>query len=373
MIQSNEIKENNQNNEEYIKFAKLYIEKTIIERLKLITQDENLTFESTLKNDYRENIKLKDEINEFIDVLGDELIKDFDSLSNKIDDYFFDYKIDEIKELEKTNKINELKSETNELEVKFINKIDNTNLEENKKKSFIDFTKAIFSDLKEKLNNFLNKNIENSNKNDNLILDDEMKIELLSSKELSSSILNKLANDNDVSILRKIANHKNADNITLEKIFSKTNDFKVLENLLNNPNTPTSIVDILAQNTDKDISLMALKHVNLSEKILLKNCKTENKEIINNILKNENITEEMLQNISVYNIKNEEILKKVINHPACSENLNTFINEKLDTSQSTKKSIKDKIKEKQDIINKNKQEKMKQNTKQEKNNTNIRS
>ena len=394
------------NNEDYIKFAKLYLEKTVFDSLKKITNNENLTFDSEIIDNYGNTINIREEINEFIDILGDDLIKDFDNITNNIDDYFFDYKckkVDEdiIKDLEEEinnitediensidNNIDdkykleelkeglrkELKEEVEKVEIKFIDKIELSNLDKETKKSFIEITKHIFNDLKEKLNNFLDKfkTKENIQDNNNF-LDNEIKFELLNSETVSANILNKLANDNDVSILRKIVSHPNTKSSTLEDIYNKTNDFKVLENLLNNDKTPPNIINSLIKNEDRDIFLLSLKHNNISEDMLIKYSKTEDREVLNSILSNDKSSEEVLQNIVSYNIENEEILKKVINHNGCSENLNNFINEKLNSKNINKKiSIKDRIKEKKDILNKNKQQKSNiQENKQNK--SNIRS
>lgn len=382
------------NNEDYIKFARLYLKKIAFESLKKITNNENLTFDSEIMDNYGNTINIREEINEFIDILGDDLIKDFDNITNNIDTYFFDYKCKKeeqniIKELKEEvnnitesiennpdnrDKLEELKEEVKKVEIKFIDKIELSNLDKETKKSFIEITKHIFNDLKEKLNNFLDKfkTKENIQDNNNF-LDNEIKFELLNSETVSANILNKLANDNDVSILRKIVSHPNTKSSTLEDIYNKTNDFKVLENLLNNDKTPLNVINSLTKNEDRDIFLLSLKHNNISEDMLIKYSKTEDREVLNSILVNEKSSEKVLQNIVSYNIENEEILKKVINHNGCSENLNNFINEKLNSNNINKKvSIKDRIIEKQDILNKNKQQKSNiQENKQNK--SNIRS
>lgn len=382
------------NNEDYIKFARLYLKKIAFESLKKITNNENLTFDSEIMDNYGNTINIREEINEFIDILGDDLIKDFDNITNNIDTYFFDYKCKKeeqniIKELKEEvnnitesiennpdnrDKLEELKEEVKKVEIKFIDKIELSNLGKETKKSFIEITKHIFNDLKEKLNNFLDKfkTKENIQDNNNF-LDNEIKFELLNSETVSANILNKLANDNDVSILRKIVSHPNTKSSTLEDIYNKTNDFKVLENLLNNDKTPLNVINSLTKNEDRDIFLLSLKHNNISEDMLIKYSKTEDREVLNSILVNEKSSEKVLQNIVSYNIENEEILKKVINHNGCSENLNNFINEKLNSNNINKKvSIKDRIIEKQDILNKNKQQKSNiQENKQNK--SNIRS
>lgn len=382
------------NNEDYIKFARLYLKKIVFDSLKKITNNENLTFDSEIIDNYGNTINIREEINEFIDILGNDLIKDFDNITNNIDTYFFDYKCKKeeqniIKELKEEvnnitesiennpdnrDKLEELKEEVKKVEIKFIDKIELSNLDKETKKSFIEITKHIFNDLKEKLNNFLDKfkTKENIQDNNNF-LDNEIKFELLNSETVSANILNKLANDNDVSILRKIVSHPNTKSSTLEDIYNKTNDFKVLENLLNNDKTPLNVINSLTKNEDRDIFLLSLKHNNISEDMLIKYSKTEDREVLNSILVNEKSSEKVLQNIVSYNIENEEILKKVINHNGCSENLNNFINEKLNSNNINKKvSIKDRIIEKQDILNKNKQQKSNiQENKQNK--SNIRS
>ncbi len=358
------------NNEDYIKFARLYLKKIAFESLKKITNNENLTFDSEIMDNYGNTINIREEINEFIDILGNDLIKDFDNITNNIDTYFFDYKCKKeeqniIKELKEEvnnitesiennpdnrDKLEELKEEVKKVEIKFIDKIELSNLDKETKKSFIEITKHIFNDLKEKLNNFLDKfkTKENIQDNNNF-LDNEIKFELLNLETVSANILNKLANDNDVSILRKIVSHPNTKSSTLEDIYNKTNDFKVLENLLNNDKTPLNVINSLTKNEDRDIFLLSLKHNNISEDMLIKYSKTEDREVLNSILVNEKSSEKVLQNIVSYNIENEEILKKVINHNGCSENLNNFINEKLNSNNIQKSNIQENKQNKSNI------------------------
>lgn len=259
------------------------------------------------------------------------------------DEWFFEYKL------------NESYYKSNEEEL--LNKAEE--LREIKKDK--DTIKSIFDNFKNKINIFFD-NLKNISKDkaleNNSIIDNEMKVELLKIDNISHKILDKLSKDNDISSLRKITDHNNTASKTLEYIFNKTNDFKIMENLLNNNNTPTSVINSLAKNEDRDIKLMALSHSNISEDILLKNSKTEDIEVINSLLKNENASLKVLENIVCYNIANEEVLKNITNHPSCNEDLNDFINRKLEIQSANKKpSIKEKIKEKQKIINKNKQEK----------------
>ena len=300
-------------NEEYIKFAKVYFEKTIIDRIKEINKNNELTIDSKLIDEYGKIINLKEEITEFIDVLGDELIKDFDTITTKIDDYFFDYSNKKLITKENFNvlkdEVKNLEEEIEKTEIKALEKIERFDIEKTKKDDFIKITKELFLELKNKISKFINKfknQIENKN-----IIDNEIKYELLKSDNLSSSILDKLANDEDISTLRKIAIHKNTNEKTLEKIFNNTNDFKVIENLLRNDNTPTKIVDELSKNNDKDIVLLSLEHKNISENILNKYSQSKDLDVINSILGNENISEKVLENIIKSDFKDKEILNKI--------------------------------------------------------------
>ena len=369
-------------NNDYINFTKLYLEKTILDKLKIIVNDENLSFNSNIVNDFGKSINVGKEISEYIDVMGEDLIKDFNNINNKIDEWFFDYKsnenyynsnIDKEETINKKEELKNLQKELNTLENKIIDNIENTNIiDEYSQYAFKNIVKSIFEDFRNKISTFLNKFKNNTidNKQDSPLIDNEMKIELLKLDTLSHKILDKLSKDNDISTLRKIAIHPNTSSETLEYIFNKTNDFKIMENLLNNNKTPESVINSLAKNEDSDIKLMALSHLNISEEILLKNSKTEDIELINSLLKNENSSLKVLENIACYNIDNDEVLKNITNHPSCNEDLKDFINRKLEIQLSNKKnSIKEKIKQKQKIINQNKSNKKDISKKQAKANT----
>lgn len=348
--------DNNIKNNDYIKFAKIYLEKAIIDSIREKTQNQEITIDSELKNEFGNTIYLRKEITDFINVLGDELIKDFDDVTNKIDEYFFTYKYKELlKEQnsinqEKTEEIqvnmeqkitenvqvniekelenaqisdeqetvedvqvnieqdiaNQLKNEVNKTEEKMIYKINFANIEESKKFSFKKLTEDLFKNLKNKLLKVLGNDIEFKS-----TLDSEMKYELLKSENLSPKMLENLASDKDVSVLRKVAIHQNTDEKTLEKIFKNAKDFKVVENLLKNENTPTKIIDELSQNEDKDIKLLAFENKNISHNLLIKYSKSKDLDLINSILKNETLPKKALENMINSNFKDPEILKKI--------------------------------------------------------------
>lgn len=342
----------------YINFFNKYLENTILEKLKNITNNKNLTFEDNILNEFGREVNIGNEIKEYISAMGDNLLNDFNTIENKLDEWFFEYKLNESyyksneEELLNKEELREIKKELDAVENKII--------DENTKSNLKDTIKSIFDNFKNKINIFFD-NLKNISKDkaleNNSIIDNEMKVELLKIDNISHKILDKLSKDNDISSLRKITDHNNTASKTLEYIFNKTNDFKIMENLLNNNNTPTSVINSLAKNEDRDIKLMALSHSNISEDILLKNSKTEDIEVINSLLKNENASLKVLENIVCYNIANEKVLKNITNHPSCNEDLNDFINRKLEIQSANKKpSIKEKIKEKQKIINKNKEE-----------------
>ena len=323
---------------DYIKFAKMYLEKAVIDNIKEKTQNNEITIDSELKNEFGNTVYLRKEITDFINVLGDELIKDFDNITNKIDEYFFTYKYKELvreqnkiqqeiledtqvsveqekvedvqinieQEITESNIANQLKNEVNETEEKIIYKIDFASIEESKKFSFKKITEDLFKNLKNKILKVLGNEIEL-----NSALDSEMKYELLKSENLSSKMLESLANDKDVSILRKVAIHQNTDEKTLEKIFKNTKDFKVVENLLKNENTPTKIIDELSKNEDKDIVLLAFENKNISQDLLVKYSKSQDLDVINSILNNENLPEKALENVINSDFKDTEILKKI--------------------------------------------------------------
>lgn len=369
-------------NNDYINFTKLYLEKTILDKLKIIVNDENLSFNSNIVNDFGKSINVGKEISEYIDVMGEDLIKDFNTIDNKIDEWFFDYKanenyynsnIDNKQILNKKEELEELQKELNTLESKIIDNIENTNIiDEHSQYTFKNVVKSIFDDFRNKISTFLNKfknNTINSNSTqDNPLIDNEIKIELLKLDTLSHKILDKLSKDNDLSTLRKISMHPNTSSETLEYIFNKTNDFKIMENLLNNNKTPESVVDKLVANNDRDIFLKALSHNNISSKHIIKFSKTEDIEIIEAILKNKNCDKTTLQNIVAYNINNNEVIRNVTNHNNCTENLYNFIND-FKNKQNKNSTLKDKIKEKQKIINENKSSKKDISQKQSKANT----
>lgn len=347
--------------DKYIIFAKQHLAKEILENLKRLTGDENLSFESELKNNLGEPVKVGDEVKKYIEACGENLIQDLDSLSDKIDEYFFDYKINEPYYIENREELNEKNKDledvlkrVEELEKKILTAVETSaNISENSKNTFKHILKDMFKEFKNIIDTILNKFKVKDTLNKENTLDKEMKIELLKSNTVTSEMLDRLACDSEISILRKVAKHENTSSETLEKIYNKAKDYKVLENLLNNENTPTKVIDLLAKDDDIDISLIALKHKNISDEILLKASKPENIEVINNILKNENASERVLQNIVGHNINNKEVLKRVLNHASCSENLSEFVNSALER----KPSIKDKIKEKQAIIESAKKEK----------------
>ena len=301
---------------------------------------------------------------------------------NKIDEWFFDYKanenyynsnIDNKQIINKKEELEELQKELNTLESKIINNIENTNIiDEHSQYTFKNVVKSIFDDFRNKISTFSSKfknNTINSNSTqDNPLIDNEIKIELLKLDTLSHKILDKLSKDNDLSTLRKISMHPNTSSETLEYIFNKTNDFKIMENLLNNNKTPESVVDKLVANNDRDIFLKALSHNNISSKHIIKFSKTEDIEIIEAILKNKNCDETTLQNIVAYNINNNEVIRNVTNHNNCTENLYNFIND-FKNKQNKNSTLKDKIKEKQKIINENKSSKKDISQKQSKANT----
>ena len=369
-------------NNDYINFTKLYLEKTILDKLKIIVNDENLSFNSNIVNDFGKSINVGKEISEYIDVMGEDLIKDFNTIDNKIDEWFFDYKanenyynsnIDNKQILNKKEELEELQKELNTLESKIIDNIENTNIiDEHSQYTFKNVVKSIFDDFRNKISTFLNKfknNTINSNSTqDNPLIDNEIKIELLKLDTLSHKILDKLSKDNDLSTLRKISMHPNTSSETLEYIFNKTNDFKIMENLLNNNKTPESVVDKLVANNDRDIFLKALSHNNISSKHIIKFSKTEDIEIIEAILKNKKQDKTTIQNIVAYNINNNEVIRNVTNHNNCTENLYNLIND-FKNKQNKKSTLKDKIKEKQKIINKNKSSKKDISQKQSKANT----
>lgn len=326
--------DNNSKNKDndYIKFAKMYLEKAIIDSIREKTQNDEITIDSELKNEFGNTIYLRKEITDFINVLGDELIKDFDNITNKIDEYFFTYKYKTLIEQEKVEDIkvnteqekvediqanieqervedtlaNKLKNEIDKTEEKIIYKINVANIEEDKKFSLKKITEDLFKNLKDKILKVLGTELEMKN-----TLDNEMKYELLKSENLSSKMLESLSNDKDVSILRKVVMHKNTDEKTLEKIFKNTKDFKVMENLLKNENTPTKIIDELSKNDDKDIALLAFGNKNISQDLLVKHSKSKDLDVINSILNNENLPEKALENIINSNFKDTEILKKI--------------------------------------------------------------
>lgn len=314
-------------NNDYIKFAKMYLEKAIIDIIREKTKNNDLTIDSELKNEFGDTVYLKNEITDFIEVLGDELIKDFDNITNKIDEYFFTYKYKSF--VRKQNNIEQEKinytqfndKQEKEIEhnlaIKLNNEIDNTkekivhkinfaNIEEIKKFSLKKITEDLFKNLKNKILKVLGNDLELKGS-----LDSEMKYELLKSENLSSKILESLSNDKDVSILRKVAIHQNTNEKTLEKIFKNTKDFKVLENLLKNENTPTKIINELSKNEDKDIRLLAFENKNISQDLLVKHSKSQDLDLINSILNNKNISEKVLENIINSNFKDTTILKKI--------------------------------------------------------------
>ena len=369
-------------NNDYINFTKLYLEKTILDKLKIVVNDNDLSFNSEIINDFGKPINVGQEITEYIEVMGEDLIKDFHSINNKIDEWFFEYKanenyynssIDNDKTVSKKEELENIQKELNTIENKILDKIDNTNIiDEHSQYTFKNVVKSIFEDFRNKISTFLNKfknNTINSNSTqDNPLIDNEIKIELLKLDTLSHKILDKLSKDNDLSTLRKISMHPNTSSETLEYIFNKTNDFKIMENLLNNNKTPESVVDKLVANNDRDIFLKALSHNNISSKHIIKFSKTEDIEIIEAILKNKNCYETTLQNIVAYNINNNEVIRNVTNHNNCTENLYNFIND-FKNKQNKNSTLKDKIKEKQKIINENKSSKKDISQKQSKANT----
>ena len=369
-------------NNDYINFTKLYLEKTILDKLKIVVNDNDLSFNSEIINDFGKPINVGQEITEYIEVMGEDLIKDFHSINNKIDEWFFEYKanenyynssIDNDKTVSKKEELENIQKELNTIENKILDKIDNTNIiDEHSQYTFKNVVKSIFDDFRNKISTFLNKfknNTINSNSTqDNPLIDNEIKIELLKLDTLSHKILDKLSKDNDLSTLRKISMHPNTSSETLEYIFNKTNDFKIMENLLNNNKTPESVVDKLVANNDRDIFLKALSHNNISSKHIIKFSKTEDIEIIEAILKNKNCYETTLQNIVAYNINNNEVIRNVTNHNNCTENLYNFIND-FKNKQNKNSTLKDKIKEKQKIINENKSSKKDISQKQSKANT----
>ena len=367
-------------NNDYINFTKLYLEKTILDKLKIVVNDNDLSFNSEIINDFGKPINVGQEITEYIEVMGEDLIKDFHSINNKIDEWFFEYKanenyynssIDNDKTVSKKEELENIQKELNTIENKILDKIDNTNIiDEHSQYTFKNIVKSIFEDFRNKISIFLNKFKNNTidNKQDDTLIDNEMKIELLKLDTLSHNILDKLSKDNDLSTLRKISMHPNTSSETLEYIFNKTNDFKIMENLLNNNKTPESVVDKLVANNDRDIFLKALSHNNISSKHIIKFSKTEDIEIIEAILKNKNCDKTTLQNIVAYNINNNEVIRNVTNHNNCTENLYNFIND-FKNKQNKNSTLKDKINEKQKIINENKSSKKDISQKQSKANT----
>lgn len=337
----------------YIKFFKKNLEKTILEKLKEITGDNNLTLENTIFNEFGRSINVGDEINEYINAMGDDLLADIDNLENNLDEWFFDYKLNENVYSQNLNLFNSKKEEINKLTkeidcvedrlIKKVNKLDIS-----LKKQFINIIIDKLNYFKEKIKNIVSKE-------SGLKLTNEMKFEIIKSSTVSSKVLNTLSKDTDIGILRKIAKHNNAEKHTLEYIASKTDDFKVLENLLNNENTPTKVVNKLLKNNDRDIFLKALKHNNISENLLEKYSKTDDIEIVFSILKNKSCSLKVLENIVIKNANNKEILKNVFNHKNCLNDLKDLI--KDIANKEKKLSLKDKINQKQEIINQNKETK----------------
>lgn len=347
--------------DKYIRFYKNHLANKALEKLREVTKDINLSYNSVILNEFGKEINVKDEIKEYVEVFGNELIENLSNIDNKIDEWFFEYKVNEkqlergvslveekeinnaisnsidnsIVDLEKgtiieennieksITKVKTAEKQLNSIEEKCVKKLENNKKLDNfTKKHLIDSFKSKISELKNNLSNILEKlNIVKKNtKYEEMTLNNNMKLELLSMEKLSAKTLDDLAKDENISILRKVVSHSNTSEKTLIYIANKVDDYKIKENLLNNENTPSFLIDKYLKEEDKDIVLKALSHKNVSVENLEKFSVIDDIEIQKSILNNENCSLKALGNI-VKNTSSKEVLNEVSKHKNCAEEL----------------------------------------------------
>ncbi|WP_250277596.1 hypothetical protein [[Clostridium] colinum] len=334
----------------YEDFYKNTLKEKILNVLKDITQNKDLSWDSTILNDFGKEVNVKEEIDEYVEVMSNELINDLASIDNKINEWFIDYEkikytnentiVSDIKNSNCIlNDIHTTKKELEKIEDNFINEIDeNTNYNNSQKQQYKDVVKLLLENIKNVLNE-LAKQIEleigilkykfenllkteekeKENLNQQFNLTDKDILVLAKNNETPISILKDLSKTEDIKVLRILALNKNLDNQTFIKL-AKNSDLKLKELLLENENISVEALNILINDKDKFIKLEAIKHKNMSieklNEIYNKNIKDD--EIIGCIAKNKNAPRELLEKISS-NLKttdeNRKLAFKNKNHP----------------------------------------------------------
>lgn len=231
------------------------------------------------------------------------LVKNSEQLNSNVNENFIEQNIDDINK--STEQLLELEDKmiTEEKYIE-IAKLILESLKSMLEEMIRDF-KIELQILKEKV---LNKNVEEQPINDNqeevknelkLDLTENDKIKMANIKDMPQSVLEVLAKEENIMILRRLATNENLPKESFIEL-AKNNDLKLKELLLENDKLPTEALEILLNDKDKFIRLETIKHKNMpSEKLeYLYNKNIKNDEIIGCIVRNRNASSDLVEKIS---------------------------------------------------------------------------
>ena len=231
------------------------------------------------------------------------LVKNSEQLNSNVNENFIEQNIDDINK--STEQLLELEDKmiTEEKYIE-IAKLILESLKSMLEEMIRDF-KIELQILKEKV---LNKNVEEQPINDNqeevknelkLDLTENDKIKMANIKDMPQSVLEVLAKEENIMILRRLATNENLPKESFIEL-AKNKDLKLKELLLENDKLPTEALEILLNDKDKFIRLETIKHKNMpSEKLeYLYNKNIKNDEIIGCIVRNRNASSDLVEKIS---------------------------------------------------------------------------
>lgn len=328
--------------------------KLLEEKIINLFKEQGYSENDKVTDEFGKERNLENEINEYIEAFGEELVEDIEEIDSKINEFFFNYEI--LKNVNEQNLnisekvledaeeiLKEIKSkekELNELKDKFYSQIEEKDLNKEEKNQYKDTVNKIIQQistmlkyLKEQLEiqinilkeKFLSKNIDNEkdtnvevSKENNINLDENDKIKIAGIKELPKSMFTYLSESENPRVLRKLALNESLDNEIFEKL-AKCNDVKTKELLLENQAISSKALEILAKDEDNYISQSAISNKSLSAEVLkeLYYANITNNEVVRCIARNENTPINILDDISK-NSKDEvirNIALKNENHP----------------------------------------------------------
>lgn len=297
-----------------------YIEKYLKDKIKNRLDEKNQKY-------------YEKDIDEFFNILGEDLFKDIKNINENIDKNINDFFSKEAKDKEAKKSYRKLENELEKMkksykELEKIEKIERTydntdNTKENKNKNvFFDVIKEYVKLLKTELENIM-KNLKDK------IMSFTEKKEIINSENKKN---NNISIDTDVRILRHLADNPKTPKDILHRL-SKNNDIKVKILVALNINTGSDVLVNLYKENKNEANLMEAlaTNKNTPQKILRELSKIENKNIKEALLKNKNSLENNPFKLPKEAKSQEPLYKELFlnTNMEKQEIVNLFINKKI--------------------------------------------